>query len=169
MAMIPIKPNNVIWSDEQWRAIYEDGRNILVSAGAGSGKTAVLSKRVIEKLKNGVSLRNLIILTFTNAAAMEMKERIRKEIKKEIESGNRSLVKEYEYIDQSNIQTFDGFALEIVRKYHYIIGCDKNISICDKESLKVKEIEYINDIFKEHYDNHDEDFLKLIKQSLSAK
>jgi len=161
--MIPVKPNNVIWSDEQWRAIYEDGRNILVSAGAGSGKTAVLSKRVIEKLKNGVSLRNLIILTFTNAAAMEMKERIRKEIKKEIESGNRSLVKEYEYIDQSHIQTFDGFALEIVRKYHYIIGCDKNISICDKESLKVKEIEYINDIFKEHYDNNDEDFLKLIK------
>ena len=58
--MIPIKPNDVIWTDEQWQAIYDDKSNIIVSAGAGSGKTAVLTERIIEKLKSGISLNKLI-------------------------------------------------------------------------------------------------------------
>ena len=66
------------WTKEQEKAINEYGQNIIVSAGAGSGKTAVLSERVITKLKQKISLDNLLILTFTNAAAAEMKERIRK-------------------------------------------------------------------------------------------
>ena len=76
--MIPVKPKDCTWTDEQWIAIHDSGKNILVSAGAGSGKTAVLKERVLNKLKNGVSLKNLVILTFTKAAAAEMKERIRK-------------------------------------------------------------------------------------------
>ena len=63
--MIPTKPINSIWTDEQWQAIYQTGSNILVSAGAGSGKTAVLTERLKEKIKNGTSLKNLIVLTFT--------------------------------------------------------------------------------------------------------
>ena len=68
------------WTNEQLDAIYKGNSNIIVSAGAGSGKTAVLSERVIEKLKSCVSLDELLILTFTNAAAQEMKDRIRKKI-----------------------------------------------------------------------------------------
>ena len=68
------------WTDEQKRAIVESGSNIIVSAGAGSGKTAVLSERVINKLQNGVHINELLILTFTRAAAQEMKDRIRKKI-----------------------------------------------------------------------------------------
>ena len=70
------------WTKEQETAIYESGSNIIVSAGAGSGKTAVLTTRVIEKLKQGIHINELLILTFTNNAAAEMKERILKEIKK---------------------------------------------------------------------------------------
>ena len=70
--MIKEKPINSIWTNEQWSAINENGKNIIVSAGAGSGKTAVLTERVIEKLRNGVHINELIILTFTNAAAAEM-------------------------------------------------------------------------------------------------
>ena len=70
------------WTKEQSDAIYKTGTNIIVSAGAGSGKTAVLSERVIEKLKSGIHINELLILTFTKAAASEMKERIRKKIKK---------------------------------------------------------------------------------------
>ena len=70
------------WTKEQSDAIYKSGTNIIVSAGAGSGKTAVLSERVIEKLKSGIHINELLILTFTKAAASEMKERIRKKIKK---------------------------------------------------------------------------------------
>ena len=69
---------------EQEKAIVTEG-NLIVSAGAGSGKTAVLTERVIRKLKSGVSIKNLLILTFTNNAAHEMKDRIRKSIKKESE------------------------------------------------------------------------------------
>ena len=69
-----------IWTAEQLQAINKTGQNIIVSAGAGSGKTEVLSERVIEKLRNGVHINNLLVLTFTNAAASEMKGRIREKI-----------------------------------------------------------------------------------------
>ena len=69
------------WTKEQQQAIDESGQNIIVSAGAGSGKTAVLTERVIQKLKHGEDVSKLLILTFTNAAAKEMKDRIRKAIK----------------------------------------------------------------------------------------
>ena len=68
------------WTDAQEKAINEYGKNIIVSAGAGSGKTAVLTERVITHLKKGVKITNLLILTFTNAAAGEMRARIRKKI-----------------------------------------------------------------------------------------
>ena len=70
------------WTQEQEQAITQTGTNIIVSAGAGSGKTAVLTERTIRKLLNGTNINRLLILTFTNAAAAEMKERIRKAIKK---------------------------------------------------------------------------------------
>ena len=69
-----------MWTKDQERAIYESGTNIIVSAGAGSGKTAVLSERVLKKIENGTNINELLILTFTKAAAGEMKERIRKKI-----------------------------------------------------------------------------------------
>lgn len=75
-----------VWTKEQNDAIYKSGTNIIVSAGAGSGKTAVLSERVIDKLKQGIHINELLILTFTKAAASEMKERIRKNQKRKSSS-----------------------------------------------------------------------------------
>ena len=68
------------WTEEQKLAIEKENTNIIVSASAGSGKTAVLSERVIRKLKNNVKIDELLILTFTKAAAKEMKERIKSKI-----------------------------------------------------------------------------------------
>ena len=65
------------WTKEQEEAIYKSGSNIIVSAGAGSGKTAVLSERVIQKLKNGIHIDELLILTFTKAAAADRRVRKR--------------------------------------------------------------------------------------------
>ena len=70
------------WTENQKRAIKARGHQCLISAAAGSGKTAVLTERVIRKLKSGVSIKNMLILTFTNNAAHEMKDRIRRAIKK---------------------------------------------------------------------------------------
>ena len=120
------------WSPEQLLAINEDGKNIIVSAGAGSGKTAVLSERVLRKLMQGVHINELLVLTFTNAAAAEMKERIRKKIKSE-----ESLKEEANLIDGAYITTFDSFSLSIVKKYHTKLNitnmylfCFMFISIC---------------------------------------
>ena len=132
--MIPTKPEGAIWTDEQWEAIYLTGKNIIVSAGAGSGKTAVLTERILEKLKSGISINNMIILTFTNAAAFEMKERVRSKIQKEAVN-NQVLVKQIDLVDQAIITTFDSFSLSLVKKYHYLLGRGKDIGIIDNVVL----------------------------------
>ena len=102
------------WTNEQQLAIDKEGTNIIVSAGAGSGKTAVLTARVIRKLNNGVDIDKLLILTFTNAAAKEMKERIRSAIKKAPD-----LSSQLDLIDGAYITTFDSYSLSLVKKYYY--------------------------------------------------
>ena len=108
------------WTEEQQLAIDLEGKNIIVSAGAGSGKTAVLTARVQRKLRSGVHINELLILTFTNAAAKEMKERIRKTIK-----NTKELIAEANLIDSAYITTFDSFSLSIVKKYHTRLNITK--------------------------------------------
>lgn len=160
--MIPVKPKDVIWTDEQWQAIYDDKSNIIVSAGAGSGKTAVLTERIIEKLKSGISLQNLIVLTFTNAAAFEMKERVRKKIIKEVENGYKDLEKELLNLPNATITTFDSFSLSLVKKYHYLLNIPKNINIIDNVVINSKKIELIDEVFNEMYDEKNNEFLEFI-------
>ena len=145
------------WTSEQEEAINKDKTNIIVSAGAGSGKTAVLTARVIRKLEQGININELLILTFTNAAAAEMKERIRSSIKK-----NEKLFAQLSLIDGAYITTFDSFSLSIVKKYHYLIGIDKNINIIDSSALYYKKNIIIDNIFEKMYKSKNEKFLKLI-------
>lgn len=144
------------FTTEQTEAINKEGTNIIVSAGAGSGKTAVLSERVLRKLKSGVDIRNILILTFTNEAAGEMKNRIRKKIKK------ANLTEQLEYIDVANITTFDAYALGIVKKYHYLLGIGKNISIIDSSILDLEKLRILDEIMSEYYAKKDARFLKLV-------
>lgn len=155
--MIPLKPQNVTWTDEQWSAIYEDNKNIIVSAGAGSGKTAVLTERVIRKLKDGVNINELLILTFTKAAAGEMADRIRKKIKKIPE-----LKEQLNLLDSAYITTFDSFSLSIVKKYHYLINVSSNIGIIDASIIDIEKEKILDEIFEKLYQNEEPLFLKLI-------
>ena len=155
--MIPMKPSDSIWTDEQWQAIWEEGKNIIVSAGAGSGKTAVLTERVIRKLKDGILVNRLLILTFTKAAAMEMKDRIRKKMKKD-----KELLNQLNLLDSSYITTFDSFALSIVQKYHYLLNLPSNINIIDDGMISLEKDKIMEDIFLEYYDKRDSSFLKMI-------
>ena len=145
------------WTDEQQLAIDKEGSNIIVSAGAGSGKTAVLTARVIRKLHSGVNINNLLILTFTNAAAAEMKERIRSSIKKIPE-----LEKQLSLIDGAYITTFDSFSLSLVKKYHYILGINKNINIADASVIYYEKNKILNQIFDKNYEQVTEEFKQLI-------
>ena len=145
------------WTSEQLEAIDKDNTSIIVSAGAGSGKTAVLTERVIRKIKDGVNINELLILTFTNKAALEMKERIRKSLKKYPEFKSQ-----LDLINEAYITTFDSFALSILKKYHYILSLSKNIKIADSSLIYLKKQEYINDIFENMYECKNDLFLKLI-------
>ena len=145
------------WTKEQQLAIDKEGKNIIVSAGAGSGKTAVLTERVIRKLKDGVDIDKLLVLTFTNEASNEMKNRIRKAIEKEV-----SLKKQLDYIDSSYITTFDSYAFSVVKKYHYVLGLSKDLKIIDSSVINIKKEGFIEEIFNELYEEKDQDFLKLI-------
>ena len=155
--MIPVKPIDATWTDEQWQAIYEDNKNIIVSAGAGSGKTAVLTQRVIRKLKDGVKVNRLLILTFTKAAAGEMQDRIRDKIKKD-----PSLKENLNLLDQAYITTFDSFALSVVKKYHYLLNLSPNISIIDSSIISMEKENIIENIFLEYYKERNPKFLNLI-------
>lgn len=146
------------WTKEQEEAINAEGKNIIVSAGAGSGKTAVLTARVERKLLEGTHINELLVLTFTNAAAAEMKERIRKTINK-----NKDLEKEKDLIDQSYITTFDAFSLAMLKKYHTRLNITNNIKVCDEVSLELKKKEILEEIFNEYYLSPKQDFIKLIK------
>lgn len=145
------------WTKEQQEAIDKEGCNIIVSAGAGSGKTAVLSERVLRKLKDGVNINELLILTFTKAAAFEMKERIRKKISKE-----ESLSKQLEYIDSSYITTFDSYALSVVKKYHYLLNLSSTVAIADASIIYLEKKRRMDEIFEQLYKEKNPLFLKLI-------
>ena len=145
------------WTEEQQLAIDKENTNIIVSAGAGSGKTAVLTARVIRKLKSGVGINHLLILTFTKKAAKEMKERIRKAI-----IADESIIKELDYLDSSYITTFDSFALSIVKKYSYLLNVRKDVKIADSSIIYFKKKAILDEIFENLYKEKDEKFLKLI-------
>ena len=145
------------WTKEQQEAINEEGQNIIVSAGAGSGKTAVLSERVLRKLET-VDINKLLILTFTKEAANEMKERIRKKIKK-----TPSLKKQLDIIDSAYITTFDSFSLSLVKKYYYLLNVSPKISIIDASIINLEKEKYIDEIFDNLYKENNSLFEKLIK------
>ena len=136
---------NLANTKNQQLAIDLEGTNIIVSAGAGSGKTAVLTQRVIRKIKDGIPVDRLLVLTFTNEAANEMKNRIRSAIIK------NNLTEQLGLLDSSYITTFDSFALSVVKKYHYLLNIKKDISITDKNIISIDKNKIITDIFERKY------------------
>ena len=145
------------WTKEQEDAIYKEGSNIIVSAGAGSGKTAVLSERVLTKVKNGINVDELLILTFTKAAALEMKDRIRKKI-----GSIPELKEQLDKIDNAYITTFDSYALSVLKKYSHHLNISKNVNIIEQSIIDLKKEEFINDLFEKLYEEKNENFLNLI-------
>ena len=141
------------WTKEQYSAIVTRGSNIMVSAGAGSGKTAVLSERVLDYCMHGGDVRRVLVLTFTNAAAKEMKERIRTKLI------DASLLDQADYIDASYITTFDAYSLALVKKYAYKLNLSFNLGIMDGVLISLKRREIVDNLFNELYEREDPRFL----------
>lgn len=160
--MVKQKPVNSTWTDGQWDAIASRNTSILVSAGAGSGKTAVLTERILEILKEGHSILDLIVLTFTNAAAKEMKDRVKKKLLEAIPNGYPELQKELQLLDLASICTFDSFSLNLVKKYHYLLGIEKDVAIGDGILIEALKQESIDETFQTFYEQENPEFLKLL-------
>lgn len=152
---------------EQQLAVDAHGKNIIVSAGAGSGKTKVLSERVYERLANpkyNWDIDQMLILTFTNAAAANMKSRIRQRLLLE-NDGNLSKErrqKQLNKIDSSYIMTFDAFAQFLVNKYHLSLEIDKGLKVVDSNIINIKTDELLDEILLEEYTNKDPKFINLV-------
>lgn len=148
----------------QQKAIDTSNTNIIVSAGAGSGKTAVLVERVYKHiLKDHFNIDEMLVVTFTNAAAFEMKKRIRKKLQADNNLTKEEKLKQINKIDSSFIMTFDAYALSLVKKYHYLLDVDKNVKIIDSSILNIKINELLDKVMENHYLNMDSKFSKLVK------
>ena len=156
---------DVKWTKEQQDAIYDSGSNILVAAAAGSGKTAVLVERIINKVINeNVDIDKILVVTFTNAAASEMRERILEAIYKKMEElpDNKDLQRQLILINKASICTIDSFCLDVIRNNFFEIDVSANFRVADTTEIELLKQEVIDDIFESKYVNNDKDFLKLI-------
>ncbi|MDN5810182.1 MAG: helicase-exonuclease AddAB subunit AddA [Tetragenococcus koreensis] len=167
MTNIPLKPQNETFTDKQWQAVFDTGDNLLVSASAGSGKTTVLVRRVIEKLKNGSNIDELLIVTFTEAAAREMKERIQNAlqdaINKESEQQRRNhFVKQLTLLPRAQISTLHAFCLTVIRRFYFLIDLDPVFRMLtdDTERLLLKE-EVWEELRDDYFEAYDEEFYRL--------
>ena len=157
---------SVKWTKEQLQAIETSGNNILVAAAAGSGKTAVLVERIINKIINEkINIDQILVVTFTNAAASEMRERILDAIYKKIEQdpNDLHLQKQITLLSKASICTIDSFCLDIVKSYFYEIDITPNFRIADNAELELLKMETIDEIFEEKYGEYDKDFLKVLE------
>ena len=148
----------------QQEAIDSRKGNFLVSAGAGSGKTAVLTERIKEiVLKGDASIDELLVLTFTNKAAAEMKSRTRDKLLEAFASGqiDKDLSGEVECAD---ITTFDAFFLKLVKKYAFTLGIDPDVTIADESILLAKQNEIIDEVLAKRYAKMDPLFAKLVEK-----
>ena len=160
------------WTIEQKQAINAKGANILVSAAAGAGKTTVLVARIMNKILNeNVDVDRLLVATFTNAAASEMKERLLEKIYEEVNlhPDNENLQKQISLINRAHISTLHSFCLDVIRNNFYELGMSANFRIGDPVELDIIEQEAIEKVFEDKYETEDEDFLNLLDQYTSYK
>lgn len=165
---IPPKPENVTWTDDQWKAIMAKDQDILVAAAAGSGKTAVLVERMIQKILSAeepVNVDELLVVTFTNASAAEMRHRIGEALEKAIQADpkSRHLRKQLSLLNKASISTLHSFCLEVIRKYYYLIDVDPGFRIADETEAQLLRDEMMDELFEEEYGKKDnEAFFRLV-------
>ena len=145
------------WTEEQKVAIGDSGHNLLVSAAAGSGKTAVLVERIKRLvIEEHVNIDEMLIVTFTDAAASEMKAKIYKALQ---EAGIKDQI---DRMGRSSIGSFDSFAYSVVRRYYQLINVDPNLSICDGPNEAILKEEALDDLYEEMFETKDKDFLHFL-------
>ena len=151
------------WTKEQQSAIDRSGCNLLVAAAAGAGKTAVLVERIIKKITdpdNPVDVDSLLIVTFTNAAATEMKERIGEAISKELDKQpeNKNIQRQQTLLNKADITTIHSFCLSVIRNNFQCLDIDPKFRILDETEAYLLKLETLNDLFDSLYEEENDSF-----------
>ena len=158
----------VKWTEEQKKVITLRDRNILVSAAAGSGKTAVLVQRILSKIMDPlkpVDIDRLLIMTFTRAAAGEMRERIERGLDQALaeDPDNEHLQRQMTLIHTAQITTIDGFCAYVIRNYFHLIGLDPGYRTADEGELKLLQEDVLKELFEDHYAERKADFTAFVE------
>ena len=158
-----------MWTAEQQKVIDLRNRNILVSAAAGSGKTAVLVERIIQRItdeREPVDVDRMLIVTYTEAAASEMKERIAAAIEKQLEQrpGDARLEQQAALIHTAPITTIHSFCLSVIRDHFHVIGTDPGFRIVEEGELKLLKQDVLDELLEECYEKGDEEFLEFTEK-----
>ncbi len=155
------------WTPEQHDAITARGCDLLVSAAAGAGKTAVLVERIIRQVTdiyNPLDVDRLLVVTFTKAAAAEMRERINAAIARELNNNPDSLHlrRQLTLLNRASVTTLHSFCLDVLRRYFYKTDLDPAFRIADDTEAALLRLEVLSELFEDCYESQDEEFLQLV-------
>ena len=156
------------WTKQQLEAMDATGSDLLVSAAAGSGKTAVLVERIIRKVtaaENPLDIDRLLVVTFTKAAAAEMSQRIGAAISKKLEEEpqNTHLQNQLAYLSHADIKTIHAFCLQVIREYYDLLDIDPAAKTADPSEILLLQKEVLADLFEEWYEAAYPPFLRLLE------
>lgn len=170
---IPVKASTEQWTDGQWKAIHATGSDMLVAAAAGSGKTAVLVQRIIEKIistENPIDIDRLLVLTFTNAAAAEMRTRINAALEKELLKNPLSthLRRQVSLMNKAQISTLHSFCIEVVRSHFYKLDMDPKFKIANEADTTLLLEDSIEKLLESEYAKPDNSGFLLTVDSFSS-
>ncbi|WP_432291614.1 helicase-exonuclease AddAB subunit AddA [Clostridium baratii] len=162
------------WTKEQLKAIDTRRCNLLVAAAAGSGKTAVLVERIIKIVtdeKNPVDIDKLLVVTFTSAAAAEMRERIAAAITKALERNpsSKSLQRQLTLLSRANITTMHSFCLDVIKNNFHTIDLDPAFRIGDETEGTLLKNEILDEMFEDYYEKDDMEFFNLVEAYSGSK
>lgn len=165
---------SVKWTTQQQKVIDARDRNILVSAAAGSGKTAVLVERIIQMVideKRPIDIDRLLIVTFTKAAASEMRERIEKALERKLMENpdNLHLQKQMTLVHSAQITTIHSFCKSIIQNYFSVIELDPSVRLVDEVELQLLKADVVSELLEEEYDKETEEFLHFIEAYSTGK
>ena len=157
------------WTEQQLRAIEERNGNILVAAAAGSGKTAVLIERILEIIKHNIDIDKMLIVTYTNAAAAEMKDRLYMALQKELDSDTISpemmnrLTRQQMLLSKSHITTIHSFCQSVIKSNTVESGIDASFKIADTGEIQILRSDIMSEIFEKRYSEKNKRFLRLVE------
>lgn len=161
------------WTPEQEQAIWARNSNLLVAAAAGSGKTAVLVERIIQLIsQDKVNIDRLLIVTFTNAAAGEMRERISAAIMAQLDKETENaehLRHQMQLLNRTSISTLHAFCTDLVREHFHLLDIDPRFRIADAAECELLKLEAVEEILEEEYEKGSEAFLGVVERFGNSK